>query len=83
MTKHTMELVWHSCTDCSPEEDYNKQLFITDGETVATASWRRSTDGWQRFVIGGWYIEPGVNSDGYWWADIEQTVRGFAPIQKQ
>ena len=28
----------------------------------------------QRFEHGGWYIEPGINSDGYWWADIEQTV---------
>ena len=76
-TSKVMELVWHSCTDYLPKEDYNERLFVTDGETVYAASWRRGSDGWQRFVIGGWYIEPGVNSDGYWWADLHQTVNNF------
>ena len=73
--KHTMELVWHSCTDCLPSEDFNSQLCVTDGKDVFLATWKRDPD-WQRFVAGKWYIEPGVNSDGLWWADLVQTVKG-------
>lgn len=80
--KHTMELVWHSCTSYLPKEDYNPGLYVTDGKEVFPVIWRRDKDGWQRFSAGKWYIEPGVNSDGYWWADLVQTINGFAPIQK-
>lgn len=81
MTKHTMELVWHSCTDCPPEEDYNSCLYVTDGEEVFPATWKTDRN-WHRFEKGGWYIEVGVNSDGYWWADLIQTVNGFAPVRR-
>ena len=82
MTKHTMELVWHSCTDCPPEEDYNACLYVTDGREVFATTWKMTRD-WRRFEIGGWYIEPGVNAEGYWWADLNQTVSGFAPVQRK
>lgn len=72
--KFKMELTWHSCTDCLPEEDYNPCLYVTDGSEVFPTTWKRDY-GWPRFVVGGCYIEPGVNSDKYWWADLEQTVR--------
>ena len=75
MNKFKIELTWHSCTDCLPEEDYNKCLYVTDGKDIELMRWRR-TPGWQRFENLTWYIESGVNSDGYWWADIEQTVQG-------
>lgn len=81
MNKHTMELVWHSCENCLPEEEYNPWLYVTDGQTVLQVVWKRTTD-WQRFESGGWYIEPGVNAEGYWWADLNRTVKGFAPLQK-
>lgn len=77
--KYKMEIVWHSCTDCLPSEDYNPVLYITDGKDVFPATWKRE-EGWQRFTSGGWYIEPGVNSDGYYWADLVQTVNGFEPF---
>lgn len=77
--KHTMELVWHSCSDCLPSEDFNPRLYITDGCNVFEASWKR-TDDWQHFASGGWYIEPGVNSEGYWWADLLQTVKGVTAL---
>lgn len=79
--KHKMELVWHSCTDCLPSEDFNPRLYVTDGCDFFPVSWAR--DGkWQRFMSGGWYIEPGVNSDGYRWADLLQTVGMFPPFHK-
>ncbi len=79
--KHKMELVWHSCTDCLPSEDFNPRLYVTDGCDFFPVSWAR--DGkWQRFMSGGWYIEPGVNSDGYWWADLLRTVGMFPPFHK-
>lgn len=79
--KYKMELVWHSCTDCLPSEDFNPRLYVTDGCDFFPVSWAR--DGkWQRFMSGGWYIEPGVNSDGYWWADLLQTVGMFPPFHK-
>lgn len=81
VTRRTMELVWHSCTDRPPEEAYNPCLYVTDGKEVFPVTWE-TTLGWRRFEKGGWYIEPGVNSDGYWWADLVQTVNGFAPVQK-
>lgn len=80
MKKCKMELVWHSCTDCPPEEEYNQCLYITDGRDVFPATWK-TTRGWRRFETSGWYIEPGVNSDNYWWADLVQTANGFRPIQ--
>ena len=74
MNKFKMELTWHSCTTCLPEEDYNPCLYVTDGNSVFGTTWKRDPN-WQRFEHGKWYIEPGINSDGYWWADIEDTVR--------
>lgn len=77
--KYTMELVWHSCTSYLPKEDYNPCLYVTNGREVFPVVWKRDPD-WQRFVSGNWYIEPGVNSEGFWWADLVQTVKGFAPV---
>lgn len=80
-TRRCMELTWHKCTDDLPEESFNPCLYVTDGKDVFAATWKTER-GWKRFENGGWYLEPGVNSDGYWWADLVQTVRGFAPKLK-
>ena len=72
--KFKMELTWHSCETYLPEEDYNPCLYITDGTFVWCGRWKRDPN-WQRFEDGGWYIEPGVNSANYWWADLKQTVQ--------
>lgn len=80
--KFKMELTWHSCTDCLPEEDYSSWLHITDGKEVQQTIWRRDHN-WQRFIVGGCYIEPGVNSDNYWWADLDRTVRETKEFKKR
>ena len=72
--KFTTKLVWHSCTTCPPEENYNPCLYVTDGHSIMTMRWKKEPY-WTRFENGGWYIEPGVNSGGYWWADLTQTIR--------
>lgn len=86
MTKHTMELVWHSCVDCLPEEDYNPHLYVTDGTDVIEMEWERDGDH-QRFIFEDeaclFRLEAGADADGWWWADLVQTVSGFAPIQKK
>lgn len=75
MNKFKMELTWHSCTTCPPEEDYNPCLYVTNWTgAIIPMRWYRDSN-WQRFEDGGWYIEPGINSNGYWWADIIQTAR--------
>ena len=78
--KYTMELVWHSCTNNLPRETYHPTLYITNGREVFPTAWKCELE-WKRFEIPGWYIEPGVNSDGWWWADLVQTVNGFEPVQ--
>lgn len=78
--KQKMELVWHSCTDCLPKEDFNSRLYVTDGHDVFPVYWKREAH-WQRFAYGSWYIEPGVNSEGYWWADILQTIQGVSAFR--
>lgn len=80
--KQKMELVWHSCTDCLPNEDFNSRLYVTDGRDVFPVSWARENH-LQRFTHGSWYIEPGVNSEGYWWADILQTIQGVAALRER
>lgn len=72
--KFKMELTWHSCTACPPEEDYNPCLYVTDGEVIMAMRWKRDPN-WQRFEEGNWYIEPGVNSHKFWWADLVQTAQ--------
>lgn len=81
-TTKRMELVWHSCTDYLPKENYNPHLYVTDGRDVFPVVWKDAA-GWKRFIAGGWYIEPGRNSDGYWWADLIQTVSKFDFEQHQ
>lgn len=76
MDKFTMELVWHNCWECPPEETTNDYLIATDGDDVYEAAWyapdgfmiRRKVDGWWT----GLYEDLGV----WYWADIKQTVQG-------
>ena len=49
MKKFTMELVWHNCEECPPEEAVNEKLVMTDGVEVFEAFWYRP-DG---FMIRG------------------------------
>lgn len=74
MDKFKMELTWHSCQTCPPEEDYNPCLYVTDGKTIFPMRWKKDNE-WQRFECGTWYIEKDVNAPNFWWADLNQTIR--------
>lgn len=76
MKKFTMELVWHNCLKCPPEEAANNYLIATDGYDVYDAAWY-SPDGfmiYDRYDCRwhGLYEDLGV----WYWADIKQTVKG-------
>ncbi len=81
MDKFKMELTWHSCETCPPEEDYHPCLYVTDGDMVMCMRWKRDPS-WQRFEGGSWYIEPGINATPYWWAYIIQTVQKTSNFRK-
>jgi hypothetical protein len=66
MSKFKMELTWHNCETCPPNEPYNSRLLITDGGTIAFG----------KFGYGQFYVNNmPVNKSLCWWADIDQTVR--------
>lgn len=65
MNKFKMELTWHNCKTCPPEEEFNPWLVHTNGYHV----------GW-----GAYYKKYGFPIDenelhAYWWADLSRTVR--------
>lgn len=71
MDKFKMELTWHNCKTCPPEEKRNNTLYATDGSYVFDVIYD-SEYGWynlREFV----YIPP-ENLYKFWWADINQTV---------
>lgn len=69
--KFTMNLVWHNCLECPPEESHNSCLFMTDSVNVFPVTYD-NVSGWYDIVDG---CRADVNSHHYW-ADIEQTVQG-------
>ena len=73
MKKFTMELVWHNCEECPPSENYNSNLYITNGGWVHRAEYSIE-DGWYDLRTG--YYLPFDLLCRYWWADMEQTVQG-------
>ena len=74
MNKFVMELVWHNCLNCPPEEIKNDNLFVSNGTYVARVEYDRY-DGYDRWwdAYLGDYI-PSTDLHNYWWADLEQTV---------
>ena len=73
MKKFTMELVWHNCLECPPEEVVNDHIIATDGTAVCEAFWYRP-DG---FMIRGKDRWHGVYKDleKWYWADIKETIQ--------
>lgn len=75
MDKFKMELTWHNCKMCPPEEDENDFLIVTDGHDVFKATWDRSLDRYYKKYDGGYYLPlSSCTLDEWWWADIFQTV---------
>ena len=73
MDKFKMELTWHNCSTCPPEEDFNCDLFFTNGAGVM--------HGWYNIYCG--YNFYGVDDEdqpqeyhlpNLWWADIRRTL---------
>ena len=76
--KFKMPLTWHNCYSCPPEEPYNNRLWATDGYVVFPVVYD-IMDGW-------WNVEsenclPFELLYDYWWADMEQTVRGCSEFK--
>ena len=76
--KFTIPLTWHNCQSCPPKEPYNYNLIATDGVNVFRAKYDKLT-GWTNMDI----IKqiPFDMVYDYWWADLEQTVRGYSEFK--
>lgn len=75
--KATMELVWHNCVTYKPSEDFNSELYLTDGFEVYRVVYKRDVG----FLGDGICIDD-TNGSRWWWADIRQTIGGFALFEK-
>ena len=73
--KFTMELVWHNCKTHPPREFENDNLIVTNGKYVFYLSWHRAAGYW---ITTKNTCAPLNFSEleGWWWADIEQTIQG-------
>lgn len=69
--KFKMELVWHNCYECPPEESFNDNLIATDGKRVFKVKYDKNV-GW--FDLDNVSFLPFELIWSYWWADITQTV---------
>ena len=79
--KFVMPLVWHSCKIYPPSEDYNPALIITNGEEIFDMRWDKE-EGFYVNCSGGYmYLNP-ISYERWWWADIEQTVRGCSEFKE-
>jgi hypothetical protein len=69
-----MELTWHNCKTCPPQEFENNSLIVTNGNDVYGLSWHRAEGYWIETDEGLKQIDCD-ELEFWWWADIEQTVR--------
>lgn len=69
--KFKINLVWHNCKTCPPEEDWNDQLVITDGVHTTVTQYEKP-DIWYDFADECFIPEPDLSE--YWWADVRQTM---------
>lgn len=65
MDKFKMELTWHNCKSCPPNETYNSWLIITDGHNTDSFVY----DSRCGFPVARDKLHT------YWWADLARTVR--------
>lgn len=78
--KFKMELTWHNCLTCPPEEYWNKNLYISDGTYVSDAEYDKQY-GWFDKSAGD-YI-PYKELYEYWWADLNQTVNNYSEFKEK
>lgn len=70
--KFKMELTWHNCWECPPEETSNDGLIATDGKDYYNAFWYRPNG----FMIQnrcGW-TDVSEDQNNWWWADLRRTI---------
>jgi hypothetical protein len=65
MDKFKMELTWHNCKTCPPEESYNPMLVITNGRDIDYITYYRRYG----FPINNCVLHE------FWWADLSRTVQ--------
>lgn len=70
MDKFKMELTWHNCKTCPPEECFNSYLLVTDGLVIHEMMWDEIFGGFWKVGL----VIRGDELNKYWWADIAQTV---------
>lgn len=78
--KFKMELTWHNCYECPPEESYNDLLWVTDGRWVFPAKYQ-APNHWHDYEAGEYL--PFELLWNYWWADSEQTVRNCPEFKEE
>jgi hypothetical protein len=64
MEKFKMELTWHNCKTCPPEEDFNSWLVYTNGNHIDYCAYYKKY---------GFPIDDSRLHE-YWWADLRRTV---------
>lgn len=74
MDKFKMELTWHNCKTCPPEEYFNSCLLVTDGFDVQEMVWDKAFGGFWKVGFDISFDIRGTVLSRYWWADIAQTV---------
>ena len=81
MDKFKMELVWHNCKACPPEELINDELIGTNGAYVFDISWYRG----EGYFISGVWSDKKIEDyalENWWWADIQQTAQNESRFKK-
>ena len=82
MNKFKMELTWHNCKTCPPEEEANNFLIVTDGDKIFNATWNK-LNGYNAKYDNAYCIPlPHVVLEYWWWADITQTVQQTPKFQE-
>ena len=79
MDKFKMELTWHNCATCQPEEDFNSFLLVTDGLDIQEMRWDRIWGGFRNRILS---IRD-EDLSKYWWADIMQTVHSTPKFKEE
>lgn len=79
MSKIKIELVWHNCKDCPPQEEKNTKLHITNGQYVHPAYYNKDF-GWISTVLGT--LIPDSILHSFWWCDLEQAVKEIPELLK-
>lgn len=77
MDKFKMVLTWHNCETCPPEEDYNDELYVTDGVEVYHVEYSKDR-GWWSWGFDDYFTKEELRE--CWWADLRRTLCEFGEV---